>query len=143
MSNMIHYRPMGALDLLGDFSRALDSFFQETPASKSKVPAVNVREEEKCYILEAELPGMSQDDVDVKVEDNLLTISTSTKKTTKEEKGGYLLRERVETSFSRSFVLPQNVDRQAISAKFKNGLLVLEMQKKEKDKTRSIEVKIE
>jgi len=104
---------------------------------------VDVREEENGYILEAELPVFDQNDVDAKVEENLLTISSAKKKNTKKEKTGYLLRERMETSFSRSFVLPQNVDRQTISAKFKNGLLVLEMHKKKEDMTRSIEVKIE
>ena len=140
MNNLIHYKPVGAFDLLGDFSRVLDSFFPDTPA-RGRAPAVNVREEENGYVLEAELPGLNQDEVDVKVEDNLLTISSAKKKSTKEEKNGYLIRERVESSFTRSFALPRNVDKEAISAKFKNGILVLEMQKKKEDKTRSIEVK--
>ena len=140
MSSLIHYKPF---HLLGDLSRTLDSFFPDTPAYKSRTPAVNVREEENGYVLEAELPGLSQDDVAVKVEDNLLTISSMKKNETKEEKNGYLLRERVESSFTRSFVLPQDVDKGTIAAKFRNGLLVLEMQKRAEDKTRAIEVKVE
>ena len=143
MNSLIHYKPIGAFNLLGDLTRTLDSFFPETSVCRNRVPAVNVREEENCYVLEAELPGLNQDEVNVKVEDTLLTISSTQKKSTKEEKNGYLLRERVESSFVRSFVLPQNVDKETISAKFRNGLLVLEMQKKKEDKTRAIEVKAE
>ena len=143
MNSLIHYKPMGAFDLLGDFTKALDSFFPETTAHRNRIPAVNVREEESGYVLEAELPGLNQDEVKVKVEDNLLTISSTQKKGAEEEKNGYLLRERVESSFARSFVLPQNVDKETISAKFKNGLLILEMQKRKEDKTRAIEVKAE
>jgi HSP20 family protein len=85
MNRLINYKPAGTFDLLGDFNRVLDSFFNDTPAVwKSRTPAVNVREEENGYILEAELPGLTQKDVDVKVEVNLLTIS-SMKDGTKEE----------------------------------------------------------
>jgi HSP20 family molecular chaperone IbpA len=144
MNSLINYKPIGAFDLLGDFNRALDSFFNDTPTVwKSRIPAVNVREEENGYILEAELPGLTQKDVDVKVEDNLLTISSIRNEDKEEKKNGYLIRERSESSFKRSFVLPQNVDKESIGAKFKNGLLILEMQKRKEDKTRSIEVKVE
>jgi HSP20 family molecular chaperone IbpA len=143
MNNLINYKPVGAFDLLGDFNRVLDSFFTDTPVWKSRIPAVNVREEEKNYVLEAELPGLSQKDVDVKVEDNLLTISSVQSEEKDEKKNGYLIRERSNSSFKRSFVLPKNVDKENISAKFKNGLLILEIQKKQEDIPRSIEVKIE
>ncbi|MDR1933008.1 MAG: Hsp20/alpha crystallin family protein [Spirochaetales bacterium] len=144
MNSIINYKPVGAFDLLGDFNRVLDTFFTDTPAWKARTPAVNVREDENGYVLEAELPGLSQKDVDVRVEENLLTIS-SVQNAAKEEKkdNGYLIRERSQASFKRSFVLPQHVDKESIAAKFKNGLLILEMQKRKEDKTRSIEVKVE
>jgi HSP20 family molecular chaperone IbpA len=144
MSSLINYKPVGAFDLLGDFNRVLDSFFTEnSPAWKARTPAVDVREAENGYLLEAELPGLTQKDVDVRVEENLLTISSVKKEEKEEKKNGYLIRERSQSSFKRSFVLPQNVDKESISAKFKNGLLILEMQKRKEDKTRSIEVKVE
>jgi HSP20 family molecular chaperone IbpA len=143
MNSLINYKPVGAFDLLGDFNRVLDSFFTDTPVWKSRIPAVNIREEEGCYLLEAELPGLSQKDVDVKIEENQLTISSVQNETKEENKNGYLIRERNNSSFKRSFVLPKNVDRENISAKFKNGLLILELQKKQEEKPRSIEVKVE
>jgi HSP20 family protein len=144
MNSLINYKPVGAFDLLGDFNRVLDSFFTDNaPAWKARTPAVNVREDENGYFLEAELPGLTQKDVDVRVEENLLTISSARNEEKEEKKNGYLIRERNQSSFKRSFVLPQNVDKESISAKFKNGLLILEMQKRKEDKTRSIEVKVE
>jgi HSP20 family protein len=144
MNSLINYKPVGAFDLLGDFNRVLDSFLTDNaPAWKVRTPAVNVREDENGYFLEAELPGLTQKDVDVRVEDNLLTISSSKDAEAEEKKDDYLIRERSQTSFKRSFVLPRNVDKESISAKFKNGLLILEMQKRKEDKTRSIEVKVE
>jgi HSP20 family protein len=142
MSNLVTYKP-GTFNLLGDFNRALDSFFGETPFWKSRTPAVNVREEEGRYVLEAELPGLSQKDVDVRVEDNLLTLSSAQTEEKEETSEGYLIHERNSSSFKRSFVLPKNVDKDSISAKFRNGLLVLEIQKKAEVKPRSIEVKVE
>jgi HSP20 family molecular chaperone IbpA len=144
MSNLINYKPVGAFDLLGDFNRVLDSFFSDNAQGwKARTPAVNVREEQNGYLLEAELPGLTQKDVDVRVEDNLLTISSIKTEETEDQKDGYLIRERSQASFKRSFVLPRNVDKESISAKFKNGLLLLEMKKRKEDQTRSIEVKVE
>jgi HSP20 family protein len=138
------YKPVGAFDLLGDFNRVLDSFLNDNaPTWKARSPAVNVREEGNSYFLEAELPGLTQKDVDVRMEENILSISSVKSEETEQEKTGYLIRERSQASFKRSFVLPQNVDKESISAKFKNGLLILEMQKRKEDKTRSIEVKVE
>ena len=144
MSSLINYRPGRTFDLLGDFHKVLDSFFDDSSViHKSKIPAVNIQEDENGYVLEAELPGMTQADVDVKVEDNLLTISSIKNAEKEEKKGAYLIRERSESSFKRSFMLPQNVDKESISAKFRNGLLILDMQKRKEDKTRSIAIKVE
>ena len=144
MNSLINYKPVRTFDLLGDFHRVMDSFFDDTPMiQKSRIPAVNVCEDENGYVLEAELPGLAQNDVDVKVEENLLTISSVKTEEKEEKKASYHIRERSESSFKRSFVLPQNVDKESIAAKFKNGLLILEMQKRKEDKTRSIQVTAE
>jgi HSP20 family protein len=129
---------------MGDFNHVLDSFFGDNkPVWKTRAPAVNVREEENAYVLEAELPGLTQKDVNVRVEENLLTISSAQNEEKEEKKDGYLIRERSQSSFKRCFVLPRNTDKDSINAKFKNGLLILEMQKKKEDQTRSIEIKTE
>ena len=145
MNSLINYKPIGAFDMLGDFNKVLDSFFGNSPAiHRARIPSVNIREDENAYVLEAELPGLTQKDVDVSIAENVLTISSAKNEEKEETKGGYLIRERSESSFKRSFVLPQNVNKEAIAAKFKNGLLILEMQKhKKEEKTRSIAITTE
>lgn len=142
MNSIVTYRPVRGSDVFGGFDRMLDSFFENTPVWKARTPAVDVKEEADRYVLEAELPGLNEKDVEVKVEENLLTINSA--KSEKEEgKNAYLMKERCSSSFQRSFVLPKDVDKDNISAKFRNGLLVLDLHKKPEVKPRSIEVKLE
>ena len=143
MNSLMTYKPVGAFDLIGDFDRVMDSFFADAPVWKSRTPAVDVREEEGRYVLEAELPGLSEKDVEVKVEENLLTLLSAKSEEKEEKRDGYLMRERCSSSFQRSFVLPKDVDKDNIHAKFKNGLLVLEMHKKPEVQPRSIQIKTE
>jgi HSP20 family protein len=131
------------MSLLEDFDRLFENVFSGVPTfPNSNTPVVDVREEKDRYVLEAELPGMSEKDVDVHVEDNMLTIK-SAKEEEKEEKNeeGYLVRERRSRSFSRSFVLPRDVDRDKVEARFKNGLLTLSMPKTAESKARQIQIK--
>ncbi len=79
--------------------------------------------------MEVELPGLSEKDVEVKLDNNLLTISSNRDEKKEEKKNGYVLRERRASRFSRSFVLPEGVDREKIAAEFKNGILHLASRK--------------
>jgi HSP20 family protein len=108
------------------------------------MPAVDVREEASRFVLEAEIPGVSEKDVEVKVEENLLTLSSV--KTVNEEReaegaGGFIIRERKRGGFSRSFVLPKEADKERISASYANGVLTLEIPKLPKEEPRSIQIK--
>lgn len=111
----------------GDTSRTL---YHSTYAS----PKVDVKEEENAYCLEMELPGRSENDVNIELDKDMLTISSKTeeKKEDKKEKKNekYILRERHYSSFSRRFTLPSDVNPEGISANFKNGVLTISMQKK-------------
>mgnify|MGYP002856388638 CR=1 FL=1 len=98
-------------------------------------PRVDIEEDEKSYTLEMELPGRSEKDVDIELDQNNLTIASSKteeKEEKKEEKkaGKYILKERRTSSFERRFVLPKDVDTENISANFKNGVLTILMNKK-------------
>ncbi|MBN2735944.1 MAG: Hsp20/alpha crystallin family protein [Spirochaetales bacterium] len=140
--NLINYKPRTKALGAWDFDSIFDNFFTDelfSPGVKS--PKVDVREEEKAYIIEAELPGLSEKDVDVTVENDVLTISSVKTDEKQETKKDYLIRERRSQSFSRSFALPQDVDRDKIEAKFKNGLLVLSLHKNPKALPKQIEVK--
>ncbi|MBN1798770.1 MAG: Hsp20/alpha crystallin family protein [Spirochaetales bacterium] len=141
--NIIRYKPFNNL-LSWNVDGILDSFFDDDFFSTAgKYPRVDVKEEDAHYVLEADLPGMTEKDLDVKVEGNLLTLSSAKTEEKKEKKNGYIVQERRSTAFSRSFVLPKNVDREKIVAKFKNGLLTMTLPKVPEAEPKKIEVKPE
>lgn len=142
MSTLVKYRPKNN-NLLQSFDAVLNSFFDDGPAYRNTVPTVDVREDENQFSLEAEMPGMTEKDVDINVENNMLTISSKKEEENKEEKKGYVLRERKSASFSRSFMLPKNVDTGKIEASMKNGILSLVIPKAEEAKPKKIEIKAE
>ena len=133
MNTLVRYNPR-SLDMFGNFDRLFDF-------GRTSSPRVDIREDDDNYLLEAELPGVTEKDIEVKVEDNLLTIASSYDESNKEEKNGYLVRERRFQSFSRCFVLPKDVDREKIDAQFKNGLLSLTLSKAPEAKPKKIEIK--
>jgi len=136
--NLIRYQP---LDLMDNVSRWLDDTFVDFPTGRSNLPAVDVRETEAEYLMEVELPGLSEKDIEVKLDNSLLTISSKKEEKKEEKKNGYLMRERRTASFCRSFVLPEEVDREKIGAEFKNGVLQLSFPKVPAAKPKTIEIK--
>jgi HSP20 family protein len=139
--NLIRYNPT-TLGLADNVSRWFDDMFVDFPTwESSRAPAVDVRETESDYLMEVDLPGRTEKDIEVKLDNNLLTISSRKQEKAEEKKNGYLMRERRETSFSRSFVLPDEVDREKIGAEFRNGVLHLSFPKVPAAKPKTIEVK--
>jgi len=126
---------------LFDWNGLLDNFFTDTPVWNTRTPAVDVREQENEYLMEAELPGLAEKDIELNMEDNILTLSSKKEESKEEKKNGYLIRERRNYEFARTFVLPKDVDREKIKAEFKNGLLVVSIPKKPEAKPRKIDVK--
>jgi HSP20 family protein len=105
-------------------------------------PTVDIAEDEKNYIIKAELPEVKKEDVHVRLENGVLTI-TGERKAEKEEKGKKYHRvERSYGSFARSFTLPENVEAEKISAAYKDGLLTVTVAKSEKAQPKHIEVKV-
>jgi HSP20 family protein len=138
--NLIRYNPSN-VDLLNNVSRWFDDFVSEPFFGTANVPAVDVRETDSEYLMEVELPGLTEKDVEVKLDNNLLTISSQKDEKKEEKKNGYVLRERRASRFSRSFVLPEAVDREKIAAEFKNGVLHLSFPKVPAAQPKTIEVK--
>jgi HSP20 family protein len=126
---------------LFNWNGLLDNFFTDTPVWNARTPAVDVREQENEYLMEAELPGLTENDIELNVEDNILTLSSKKEESKEENKNGYLIRERCNSEFARTFVLPKDVDREKVKAEFKNGLLVVNIPKKPEGKPRKIDVK--
>ena len=121
----------------------------DTPAmchTSVTAPRVDIEEDDKSYTLEMDLPGRTEKDVNIELDQNNLTI-TSSKAEEKEEKkeekkaGKYILKEGRTSSFERRFVLPKDVDTENVSANFKNGVLTILMQKKASVAPKKIEIK--
>ena len=134
-------------DLRDEIDRVFDSFFGRYPAiSKEQegyfVPAIDVEETEKEYIVKAELPGLSKDDIKISLRDNSITIYGERKKE-KEEKGKTYHRvEMVYGKFSRTIELPEEIVPDKAKAEYKNGILTVTLPKSEKAKPKEIEIEI-
>jgi HSP20 family protein len=113
------------------------------PALAARSPVVDVREKDGRYLIEAELPGLSEKDVKLELKDGLLSLSTEKKAENeeKDEKGKWIRRERRESYFARSFELPEDADGDKIEARFKDGLLTIELPKKPEASPRIVPVK--
>jgi len=139
--NLIKYRPINMLKVFDEeLNSTIDSFFEDYPAVEA--PRVDIKEDENGYNMEVELPGLTEKDIEAKVEGNLLVISSKKSEEKEDKKKGYILKERKSYCFKRSFVLPENVDPEKISATFKNGLLLLNIPKTEKAKQKLLEIKV-
>lgn len=115
-----------------------DEFLPETAWS----PLVDIAEEDKEYIVKAELPEIRKEDLKVTVENGMLTISGERKFEKEEKKRKYHRVERSYGSFTRSFALPVDADGGKVEADFKDGLLQIHIAKQEKALPKSIEVKV-
>jgi len=104
---------------------------QSTVYTAVSSPKVDVKEEENSYVLEMELPGRSENDVSIELDHDNLTISSKLEEQNDEKKSKYILRERHLRSFERRFTLPADVNSEEINASFKNGILTINMGKKE------------
>ncbi|MDA3850818.1 MAG: Hsp20/alpha crystallin family protein [Spirochaetaceae bacterium] len=116
----------------------MNQLISSDAVSYTNKPAVDIREEENSYFIDAELPGYSEEEVEVKLEDNLLTLSAEKKSEIEDSSPQYLVKERNYRHFKRSFVLPRNVDQKNIQATFEKGILTLELAKKEEAKAQTI-----
>jgi len=129
---------------LQDIERRLGAVLnvnQPTREVKSFTPAVNEKIDEKGYHLEVDLPGVKKEDVEISVNDGILTISGERKLEKKEEKENYTRIESFFGRFERSFKLPADADVDNIEAKYENGVLKIFIPKKEKSSGKKIEIK--
>jgi HSP20 family protein len=120
------------------FGRAFGDLQEVTP--RSWAPAVDIYETDENLVLQAELPGISPDDVDIRIEDNTLYLKGE-RKFEKEVKEGNLHRvERSYGTFTRSFTLPGSINVDKVKAEYKNGILTLTMPKREEAKPKTIKI---
>ncbi len=122
----------------------LTHVFESEPffTASLRTPAVDVREEDHRYVIEAELPGLSEKDVKLELKDGVLELSTVKKDEHEEKTKRWLRRERREFAFRRAFTLPEDADGEKIEARFKDGLLTIDLPKKPEAAPRSIPVRV-
>jgi HSP20 family protein len=119
-----------------------DSEKEEAMTVAEWAPLVDIVEDEKEYLIKAELPEVRREDVKVSVEEGVLTVSGE-RKFEKEEKGKKYHRiERAYGRYARSFTLPDDADPSKVTAEFKDGVLRVRLPKSEKAKPKSVEIKI-
>ena len=132
--------------LITDFDRMLDGIFNDgwnlNPAIRTNAIPVDISENDNAFILNADFPGFDKRDVNLTIEEGVLTLSANRELDNKSNDGAYRIRERRAGSFSRSFTLPENVLADDISAKFKNGTLSVTIPKAEEVKPDVRQIKI-
>lgn len=139
MSNLSKFNDRG---FASPFFRDLfdDTLFNAQ--SKQTLPAANIAESDKNYSIELAVPGYRKEDFKVKVDKDVLTISAESKSESTEKDKEYTRKEYNYSSFARSFRLPDNVQDDAISAKYDNGILHLHLPKSSTQVSSTKEIKV-
>lgn len=123
-----------------NFASVFPGVFDSDAAEGARSPRVDISDDGNNFVLSAELPGISREDLDIDVKDNRLTIKGEKKLENKTEKKGYLRVERSYGAFERSFFLDDNIDRENIKAEYKDGVLHLTLPRKQDEPSKKIEV---
>jgi HSP20 family protein len=143
---IVRWEPLRELgSLQNEMNRLFNTVF-DTPAPGNTgtlrrwMPAMDLVESGDHFVLRADLPGMSEDDIKIEFEDGTLTVSGERKAEREDRQEGYYRVERAFGSFSRSLTLPQGIDADAVSASFDRGVLEIRIPKPEERKPRRIEI---
>lgn len=143
MTKLIH-RPSIAFD---DFNRLFDIWNERNDVSRGATsawhPSVDIKETPAAFILLADLPGVSPNDVSISMENNVLTLRGERNETKKSSNDDYSRVERIQGTFFRQFTLPDFVDSDKIHAKSKHGVLEVTIPKVEKARSKRIDIRIE
>jgi HSP20 family protein len=140
---IIRWEPARELQTMNRlFNTFFDSPSNGGPALRRWIPAMDVTETDDQYVLRADLPGMSESDVNVELDDNVLTISGERKSEHEQRSKGFYRVERASGSFSRSLTLPEGVDADDIQASFDNGVLEVRVPKPEQPKPRKVQISV-
>ena len=132
-------------NFMDDFFATVPSIFRDdfiTPGLRSFTP-VNIKETENDYVLEVVAPGFQKEDFKINLDNNTLTISADKKEETENKNEKFIRKEYKQQSFSRSFTIDEKVDTENISAKYVNGVLTLNLAKKQEVKPSIKEISIQ
>jgi HSP20 family protein len=145
---LIRWEPARELGTIqNEMNRLFNSFF-DTPTNTGNgayrrwIPAMDLVETESDFVLRADLPGLSEGDVNIELEDNVLTISGERTAEHEERKEGYYRVERSSGAFRRTLTLPEGVDAGAVKARFDRGVLEVRVPKPEQRKPRKVAISV-
>ncbi len=133
--------PWGFSPMLSDFFGADDLTFDRL-WKNDWTPSVNISEDDKKFEIDFVAPGMSKDDFKITVDNGVLTVSSERKEEKEEKKKNYTRQEYSYSSFSRSFTLPENAKEDDVKATYENGILKLNVAKKEVAVSKKKEIEI-
>jgi len=145
---LIRWEPAAELGTIqNEMNRLFNSLFDnpvraQAGDARQWIPPMDLVETGDHYVLRADLPGLSEQDVNIELESNVLTISGERKIEHKHEKGGYRRVERAYGSFSRSLTLPEGVNPEAVAASFDRGVLEVRIPKPEQIKPRKVTISV-
>ena len=124
-----------------------NSFFEDFPFGatfeRQMAPAVDILEKDGNLLIQAELPGINEKEIALKIEGNVLTLSGERKLENEEKRESYRRIERSYGSFSRAFTLPEAADRDKIKAEYKNGILTISVPLKPEARPREVPISIQ
>jgi HSP20 family protein len=145
---LVRWEPAREINSLQQEMNRLFSTFFDTPGSgpgngvRRWVPAMDLVETDDSFVLRADLPGLSEGDVNIELEENVLTVSGERKAEHEERKEGYYRVERATGTFRRSLTLPEGVNADAIGATFDKGVLEVKIPKPEERKPRKVQIQV-
>ena len=147
---LIRWEPVRELQTMqNEMNRLFNTFF-DAPAPgnggqttlRRWIPAMDVVETDDHFVLRADLPGLNEGDVNIELDDNVLTISGERKAEHEQRNEGFYRVERASGSFSRSLTLPEGVDAEGIQASFDSGVLEVRVPKPEQQKPRKVQISV-
>jgi HSP20 family protein len=143
---IVRWEPFRELATLqNEMNRLFNTAFETPPGNggttpRRWMPAMDLVENEDSFLLRADLPGLSEDDIKIEVEDNVLTLSGERKSEHETKQEGYHRVERAFGAFSRALTLPKGVDPESVTAHFDRGVLEVRIPKPEEQKPRRISI---
>jgi HSP20 family protein len=143
---IVRWDPARELDSLqGEVNRLFDTFFGnggqgQFARARRWVPAMDLVETDDHLVLRADLPGLTEDDINIEIKDNVLTVSGERKAEHTERQEGFYRVERAFGGFSRSLSLPEGIDSDKVSAEFDKGVLEVRVPKPEERKPHRVQI---
>lgn len=149
---LVRWDPIREIDSLqGEMNRLFSSFLDTPPrrgqgnggsVARRWIPAMDLIEAGEHFVLKADLPGMTENDVNIEVENNVLTLSGERKTEHEDKHEGYYRLERSTGAFSRSLTLPEGIDADGVTATFANGVLEVRIPKPVQAQSRRVQIAV-